>query len=345
MIRVVIVGDGYAAADLVRVLSLHEKVRIAAVTSVDNVGRRISELYPSLTGLVDITLQETDLQQLKTQADAAFLALPHGLSVPIVSELAESGIKCVDLGADFRLKDVETYKKHYHLEHERPDLLREAVYGLPEIYRKEVKGARIVANPGCFPTGAILGLAPLLRAGLISTKGIIVDSKSGVSGAGRGLSRNTHFCEVNEGFKAYGVGNHRHAPEIEQELSAAAGEKVSITFTPHLVPMSRGILTTAYAEMKPGARPDEIRRVLEESYGSERFVKLLPPGTYPQTRWVYGSNYVHIGVYTNPDEGRVIVITAIDNLTKGAAGQAVQNFNLLFGLDEAEALKAPAIYP
>ncbi|NLW43779.1 MAG: N-acetyl-gamma-glutamyl-phosphate reductase [Syntrophomonadaceae bacterium] len=345
MIRVVIIGDGYTAADLVRILSLHEKVRITAVTSVENVGAKLSELYPSLTGLVDITLQETDLDQLKTRADAAFLALPHGLSVPIVAELVESGIKCVDLGADFRLKDVEVYKKHYQLEHGRPDLLREAVYGLPEIYRQEVKTARIVANPGCYPTGAILGLAPLLRTGLISSKGIIVDSKSGVTGAGRGLSRNTHFCEVNEGFKAYGVGNHRHAPEIEQELSAAAGEKISITFTPHLVPMSRGILTTAYAEMKPGVRPDEIRGALEESYGSERFVKVLPAGTYPQTRWVYGSNYVHIGVFVNPDDGRVIVITAIDNLTKGASGQAVQNFNLLFGLDEAEALKAPAIYP
>jgi N-acetyl-gamma-glutamyl-phosphate reductase len=345
VIRVAIIGDGYAAADLVRILSIHEEVQLVAITSVDNIGQKISEVYPSLTGLVDITLQETDLDMVKTQAEAAFLALPHGLSVPIVAELAESGLKCVDLGADFRLKDVQTYKKHYHLEHERPDLLAEAVYGLPEIYRHEIKGARVIANPGCFPTGAILGLAPLLRAGLISTRGIIVDSKSGVSGAGRGLSRTTHFCEVNEGFKAYGVGTHRHAPEIEQELSMAAGEKVAITFTPHLVPMSRGILTTAYAELTQGTAPDEIRVALEDTYRDERFVKVLPAGNYPQTRWVYGSNYVHIGVHVNPDNGRVIVISAIDNLTKGAAGQAVQNFNLLFGLSESEALKNPGIYP
>ena len=345
MIRVAIIGDGYAAADLVRLLSTHEAVQLVAITSVDNVGMNISEVYPSLTGLVDITLQETDLKRLKMQSEAVFLALPHGLSVPIVAELAESGIKCVDLGADFRLKDVHIYKRHYQLEHERPDLLQEAVYGLPEVYRDQIKEARIIANPGCFPTGAILGLAPLLRAGLISTRGIIVDSKSGVTGAGRGLSRNTHFCEVNEGFKAYGVGTHRHAPEIEQELSAAAGQQVSITFTPHLVPMSRGILTTAYAELKPGTSPDEIRSALEDCYRDERFVKVLPQGAYPQTRWVYGSNYVHIGVHVNPDNGRVIVISAIDNLTKGAAGQAVQNFNLLFGLNESEALKNPGLYP
>jgi len=345
VIRVVIIGDGYAAADLVRILSIHEEVQLVAITSVDNVGMKISEVYPSLTGLVDITLQATDLKELKQQADAAFLALPHGLSVPIVTELAESGVKCVDLGADFRLKDVQTYKEHYHLEHERPDLLQEAVYGLPEIYREQIKGARIVANPGCFPTGAILGLAPLLRSRLISTRGIIVDSKSGVSGAGRGLSRNTHFCEVNEGFKAYGVGTHRHAPEIEQELSVAAGEKVDITFTPHLVPMSRGILTTAYAQLNPGTAPEDIWKALEDTYGGERFVKVLPAGVYPQTRWVYGSNYVHIGIHVNPDNGRVIVITAIDNLTKGAAGQAVQNLNLLFNLDESQAIKHPGLYP
>lgn len=345
MIRVVIVGDGYAAADLVRILSIHEKVQVVSITSVDNVGRGFAEIYPSLTGLVDVTLRETDLKELKTQADAAFLALPHGLSVPLVAELVESGIKCVDLGADFRLRDVQTYKQHYHLEHERPDLLREAVYGIPEIYRDKIKEARIIANPGCFPTGAILGLAPLLRSGLISTRGIIVDSKSGVSGAGRGLNQTTHFCEVNEGFKAYGVGTHRHAPEIEQELSQAAGDKVSITFTPHLVPMSRGILTTAYAELSPGTGPDEIRKALEDSYSGERFVKVLPSGVFPQTRWVYGSNYVHIGVHVNPENGRVIIISAIDNLTKGAAGQAVQNFNLLFGLNESEALRIPGIFP
>ncbi len=345
MIKVVIVGDGYAAADLVRILSIHEGVQVVAITSVDNIGREFAEVYPSLTGVVEVALQETNLTELKKQADAAFLALPHGLSVPLVAELVESGIKCVDLGADFRLKDVKTYKKHYHLEHERPDLLQEAVYGIPEIYREQIKDSQIIANPGCFPTGAILGLAPLLRSGLISKYGIVVDSKSGVSGAGRGLSQNTHFCEVNDGFKAYGVGTHRHRPEIEQELSLAAGDKVSITFIPHLVPMSRGILTTAYAELRPGIKPDEVRRALVDSYSEERFVKVLPPGVFPQTKWVYGSNYVHLGAYVDPENNRVIIISAIDNLTKGAAGQAVQNFNLMFGFDEAEGLKSPGIFP
>lgn len=345
MIKAVIIGDGYAAADLVRILSVHEHVQVAAITSTENIGRKFSDVYPHMTGLTDLTLKATDPSELRNEGEVAFLALPHGLSVPIVAEMLEGGVKCVDLGADFRLRDTDTYKKFYDLEHARPDLLSEAVYGLPEIYRSDVKACRIVANPGCYPTGAILGLAPLLRQKLISLGGIIVDSKSGVSGAGRSLSRNVHFCEVNEGFKAYGIGTHRHAPEIEQELSAAARDKVRITFTPHLVPMNRGILTTSYAELNPGVSPAEIRGAFEETYTGERFVKILPEGVFPQTKWVYGSNYVHIGIHVNPDTGRVIIISALDNLTKGAAGQAVQNFNLMFGLDESEALKIPGLYP
>lgn len=345
VIKVVIIGDGYAAADLVRILYGHEKVQIVSVTSADNVGRRFSEVYPSLTGMADITLQETDPSQLKKQGDVAFLALPHGLSVPVVAELIEGGVRCVDFGADFRLRDVNIYKQHYLLDHERPDLLQEAVYGLPELYREQIRNTRIVANPGCYPTGASLSLVPLLQNGLISTSGIIVDSKSGVSGAGKGLSQTTHFCHVNENFKAYGVGTHRHAPEIEQELSVAAGKQVNITFTPHLVPMNRGILTTAYGELRKGVKPHEIREAMEDFYQGERFVKVLPHGVYPETKWVYGSNYAHIGIYVNPDNGRVIIISAIDNLTKGAAGQAVQNFNLMLGLDEGMALQSPGLYP
>ncbi|MGE5422674.1 MAG: N-acetyl-gamma-glutamyl-phosphate reductase [Ignavibacteriales bacterium] len=345
MVKVGIIGDGYTVADLMRIFAIHDHVDVKAITSTDNIGRRLTDVYPHLTGLSDIVLEATEPKRLVGKVDAVFLALPHGLSVPLVAELTEAGIKCVDLGADFRLRDPLIYKKYYHLEHERPDVLKQAVYGLPEIYRAEIIQTPVVANPGCYPTSAILPLAPLLKAGVISTIGIIVDSKSGVSGAGKGLSQNTHFCEVNEGLKAYGVGTHRHGPEIEQELSRAADTPIKITFTPHLIPMNRGILTTAYANLAEEVGTNEVRRALEEVYAGERFVKVLPEGVFPQTKWVYGSNYVHIGIHVDPETGRVILVSALDNITKGASGQAVQNFNLMFGLDEAEALKAPGIFP
>ncbi|MGE5372814.1 MAG: N-acetyl-gamma-glutamyl-phosphate reductase [Solirubrobacterales bacterium] len=345
MIQTAIIGDGYTAAELVRLLAGHGGACVAAITSTEHIGRRFDEVYPQLTGMTDIVLEPTDSAALAGRVQAVFLALPHGLSVPIVGELVKRGIRCVDLGADFRLQDPAVYQAHYHLEHKNVDLLARAVYGLPEIYREKICGADVVANPGCYPTSAILALAPLLKANLIAERGIIVDSKSGVSGAGRGLALSSHFCEANEGVKAYSVGTHRHRPEIEQELSHAAQKPIKITFTPHLIPMSRGMLSTAYADLLPGVSAARVREAFEAAYTDEPFVRLLPPGTFPQTKWTYGSNYAFIGVHVAEEEGRVIVVSAIDNLTKGASGQAVQNLNLMFGLPETQGLLTPGVSP
>ncbi|MDD3364038.1 MAG: N-acetyl-gamma-glutamyl-phosphate reductase, partial [Syntrophomonas sp.] len=274
-----------------------------------------------------------------------FLALPHGLSVPMVKELSGAGIKCVDLGADFRLKDKKVYEKYYEIVHEAPEMLADAVYGLPELYRDKIRKTAIVANPGCFPTSAILPLAPLLKARVVESRGIIVDSKSGVTGAGKALKASSHFCEVNEGIKAYGVGSHRHGPEIAQELSVAAGETVGMIFTPHLVPMNRGILSTCYCRLRPGARAEQVREVLEDKYRNEYFVDVLPDGVMPHTKWVYGSNFVQIGVYADDESGNVILVSVLDNLCKGASGQAIQNLNLMLGIAESKGLCGAGVHP
>jgi N-acetyl-gamma-glutamyl-phosphate reductase len=263
----------------------------------------------------------------------------------MVRELTQAGLKCVDLGADFRLQDVNIYEQYYEVVHDAPEMLAAAIYGLPELYREQIKACQILANPGCFPTSAILPLAPLLEAGMIETRGIVVDSKSGVSGAGKAARPSSHFCEVNEGIKAYGVGTHRHAPEITQELSRAAGEKVGMVFTPHLVPMNRGILTTSYAQLRQGIAAREIREVLEAKYQSELFVQILEPGVFPHTKWVYGSNYLYIGIYADDDSGQVILVSALDNLCKGASGQAIQNMNLMLGIEEAKGLRGMGVHP
>ena len=283
MFKVAIIGDGYTAAELLRLISDHQQMEVVMVTSADNIGININRLYPQLRSCYDITCQATDLEQIKKHCEAVFLALPHGLSVPMVKELTQSGLKCVDLGADFRLQDANLYQRFYELTHEAPELLREAVYGLPELNREKIKDAQIIANPGCFPTGAILPLVPLLQAGLIEPRGIVIDAKSGVSGAGKAAKPTSHFCEINEGIKAYGVGTHRHAPEIAQELSRAAGETVNMIFTPHLVPMNRGILTTSYAQLRPGVAARQIREALEVQYQAELFVQILEPGVFPHT--------------------------------------------------------------
>lgn len=345
MKKVGIVGDGYTAADLLRLLAGHNEIEVVAILSTENIGRRIDSLYPQLTGYYDLVCEPSQAKALKGRCDGVFLALPHGLSVPIALEMLEAGIKCVDLGADFRLKDPGLYEKYYHLVHEAPEMLSESVYGLTELYRNKIKEANLVANPGCYPTGAIMPLAPLLAAGIIEHEGIIVDSKSGVSGAGRSLKEASHFCEVNEGIHAYGVGNHRLGPEIAQELSLAAGQQVEMIFTPHLVPMNRGILTTSYSRLQPGVPGGKVREVLEAKYAAEPFVQVLPDGTTPHTKWVYGSNQVHIGIYVDESTRRVILISALDNLTKGASGQALQNMNLMLGLEETMGLKAPGIHP
>lgn len=345
MYQVGIIGDGYTAAELLRLMAGHDELRPVLITSTENVGRNISEVYPQLRSFYDLNLQPTDLEMIKARCEAVFLALPHGLSVPMVQDLSAAGIKCVDLGADFRLQDVNIYQKFYELRHEAPDLLKEVVYGIPELYRDEIKNARIVANPGCYPTSAIVPLAPLLEAGVIENKGIIVDSKSGVSGAGKAAKPASHFCEVNEGIKAYGVGTHRHAPEIAQELSRAAGEKVNMVFTPHLVPMNRCILSTCYAQLREGIEPQQIRQVMEEKYQAELFIQLLPPGEFPHSKWVYGSNYIYIGMHVDEESGRVILVSALDNLCKGASGQAIQNMNLMLGIEEAKGLRGMGVHP
>lgn len=345
MYKTGIIGDGYTAAELLRLLAGHDEARAVCIFSTENIGRRITEVYPQLTGLTDLVCQATDLDLIKHECDAVFLALPHGLSVPVVKELAAAGVKCIDLGADFRLKDAAVYEKYYEKVHEAPEMLNDAVYGLPELYREQIRAAMVIANPGCFPTSSILPLAPLLKEGLVEADGIIIDSKSGVSGAGKGLKSTSMFCEVNEGVRAYGVGTHRHGPEIGQELSFAAGKKVKMIFTPHLIPMNRGILTTSYSRLRPGVKAKEIRQALEEKYQDEFFVRVISPGVMPSTRWVYGSNFLDIGVYADDESGNVVLVSALDNLTKGASGQAIQNFNIMMGIDEGKGLKLAGLNP
>ncbi len=345
MIKAGIIGDGYTAAELLRILAGHDEVEVVSVLSTENVGRRIDSLFPHLTGFCSLECEESDVERLIGRCEVVFLALPHGLSVNIALRLLENDIKCVDLGADFRLKDPSLYREYYELEHGAPEMLNKAVYGLPELYRDQIKRSAIVANPGCFPTGAILPLVPLLAQGIIKTDGIVIDSKTGVSGAGRTVKPASHFCEVNEGIRAYGVGTHRHGPEIRQELSLAAGIKVDMIFTPHLVPMNRGILSTCYAQLADGINAGSVRKVLEDSYRDECFVRVLPDGTMPHTKWVYGSNFLDIGIYTDTGSSRVILVSALDNLTKGASGQAVQNMNLMLGLNERKALMYAGVHP
>jgi N-acetyl-gamma-glutamyl-phosphate reductase len=345
MYKVGIVGDGYTAAELLRLIAGHDELEAVAVSSTENIGLRMADIYPHLRTFTKLRCEATNLQSMQERCEAVFLALPHGLSVPMVKELSGAGIKCVDLGADFRLKDIKVYEKYYETVHEAPEMLNDAVYGLPELYREKIIKTAIVANPGCFPTSAILPLAPLLEAGVVESRGIIVDAKSGVSGAGKALKAASHFCEVNEGIKAYGVGSHRHGPEIAQELSVAAGETVGMIFTPHLVPMNRGILSTCYGRLRPGARAEQVRAVLEDKYRDEYFVEVLPEGVMPHTKWVYGSNFVQIGVYADDESGNVILVSAIDNLCKGASGQAIQNLNLMLGIEEKKGLCGAGIHP
>lgn len=290
-------------------------------------------------------VEDADCDMLKEKADVVFLALPHGLAVDIATKLIPVGVKVVDLGADFRFHDTKTYETWYKVEHKNPQLAKEAVYGLPELWRDEVKGASLIANPGCYPTSAILGLSPLLKNGLIDPGSIIIDAKSGVSGAGRTPSAGNIYTETNETIKAYGVTTHRHTPEIEGMLSRIAQRELTVTFTPHLTPMSRGILSTIYANLLPQADGWDLQELYETAYAEEFFVRVLPKGTLPQTQWVRGSNFCDIGVTVDKRTHRVIVVSAIDNLVKGAAGQAVQNMNLIFGLPENTGLLLPPVFP
>ena len=339
-IKVAVIGaSGYAGLELVRLLVRHPGCELAALTSLEYPGRIFSQIFPSLAGIVDLPfMPDPAPEKVAAAAEVIFTAVPHQTAMGMIPRYLDLGCKVVDLSADFRFRDVSLYEQWYQ-GHTAPGLNAEAVYGLPELHREEVRRARLVGNPGCYPTGVILGLAPLARAGLLSPDSVIADCKSGASGAGRQALLGISFCEVNDGFRAYKVLEHRHTPEMEQELSLLAGTMVSVTFTPHLVPMSRGILGTLYANLTEPRTEAELRELYEKFYQGHPFVRLHPAGSLPDTRDVRGANFCDLAIRVAPGGRRVIVISAIDNLTKGAAGQAVQNFNLMMGFPEAMGLE------
>ena len=339
-IRAAVVGaTGYAGAELVRILSSHPDVELTVVTSRQQAGVAFDAIYPALKGVARLACADSDPAVVAAGADVAFLALPHKASMAMVPPLLDAGLKVVDLSADFRFKNQASYEAHYQ-PHSSAHLLERSVYGLCEIYREQVKGADLIGNPGCYPTSILLPLLPLVRAKLVDPASVVADCKSGVSGAGREATAVTHFCHVNESFKPYKVGGHRHTPEIEENISLAAGRAVKITFVPHLVPMTRGMQSTVYTTLTGGAMEPQIRECLESAYRDTPFVRLLPAGRFPDSLHVKGSNYCDIGWIVDPGSGRLVLMSAIDNLLKGAAGQAVQNMNLMFGFAETAGLDA-----
>lgn len=346
MLNVAIVGaSGYTGLELIRILHCHPEVAVTCLTSEQSAGKRISEVFPTLRGRCDLVLENLEPVRVSEKADIIFTALPHKAAMEVVPTFLKLGRKVIDLSADYRLSDPEVYGRWYE-PHLNPANLKKAVYGLPEIRRARIKGAKLVANPGCYPTSIILGLAPLLKQGLINPHSIISDSASGVSGAGRSAKVDSLYCEVNEGYKAYGVGGvHRHTPEIEQELSLLAGEPLKVTFTPHLVPMDRGILSTIYSAPVREMTSADLVRLYAEFYAGEPFVRVLPQGSLPSTAFVRGSNFCDIAPLVDERTGRIIVVSAIDNLVKGASGQAVQNMNLVCGFPETTGLDGLALFP
>ena len=346
MIKVGIIGStGYAGNELVRILHGHQDAEIKWYGSRSYVDRKYADVYQNMFQIVDDVCKDDNMQALAEEVDVIFTATPQGFCASLLDEAILSKVKIIDLSADYRIKDVATYEKWYGIAHQSPQFLKEAVYGLCEVNRKDIKGARLLANPGCYTTCSILTIYPLAKEGLIDMNSMIIDAKSGTSGAGRGAKVDNLFCEVNETMKAYGVTTHRHTPEIEEQLGYASGEQVLLNFTPHLVPMNRGILVTAYATLKPGVTEEEVRNAYEKYYAGEKFVRVLQPGVCPQTKWVEGSNYVDVNVKVDPRTNRVVMMGALDNLVKGAAGQAVQNMNLMFGLDESEGLDLVPMFP
>ena len=340
MIKAGIIGaTGYAGGELVRILTAHKDVEIKWYGSRSYIDQKYASVYQNLFQMDD------NMEELAEQVDVIFTATPQGLCASLVNEQILSKVKIVDLSADFRIKDVSVYEKWYGIEHKSPQFIEEAVYGLCEVNREEVKKARLVANPGCYTTCSILTAYPLAKEGLIDMSTLIIDAKSGTSGAGRGAKTANLFCEVNENMKAYGVATHRHTPEIEEQLGYASGEEVVLNFTPHLVPMNRGILATEYAKLKKDVSWEEVKAIYDKYYEDEKFIRVLDKGICPETKWVEGSNYVDIGFQIDPRTKRIIMMGAIDNLVKGAAGQAVQNMNLMFGLPEREGLELVPMFP
>ena len=339
----VVGATGYAGAELVRILNGHPNVALSVVTSRQYANVRFDQVYPAMRDHVDLVCEELNLDRLKSDCEVIFMALPHKIPMSIIPELMAADKQVVDLSADFRFRDAELYEKAYQ-PHDAPELLSKAVYGLSEVFYQQIQKAKLIGNPGCYPTSTLLPTVPLLQAGLIDPDHIIIDSKSGVSGAGRSLSLGTHYCQVNDSFKAYKVASHRHNPEINAIMSQIVGSPVGVTFVPHLVPMGRGMLTTQYAHIQAGVTADDIRACLTDYYAERAFIRLCPPGVFPETMHVRGTNHCDIGFEVDRVQRRVILISAIDNLVKGAAGQAVQNMNIMCGLNEADGL-AQAPYP
>lgn len=344
MIRVGVIGStGYAGAELVRILTAHPRVDLTILTSRQYAGAAFADIYPAMAGVVNITCEPNEMETVCDRADVLFMALPHKIPMSIAPALIARGKKIIDLSADFRFKNADAYESAYQ-PHSAKELLGEAVYGLSEVYGDDIRNARLVGNPGCYPTSILLPLVPLVRAGLVDIRTIIADAKSGVSGAGRAASLTTHFCEVQESFKAYKVAAHRHNPEIDEVLSRAADTPVAITFVPHLVPMIRGMLTTIYASVTPEASLKTIRNCLTDFYAPHPFVRIVPENRLPDTRHVRGTNFCDIGIRMDARSNRLILVSVIDNLVKGAAGQAVQNMNIMAGLDQTTGLAQPP-YP
>ncbi len=346
MIQAGVIGaTGYAGSELVRLLLQHPNVELKTVTSQRYIGKYFCDVYENYRQMSPLICEEEDIEKMAEQCDVVFLALPHGVAAKKVTKEILQKTVIIDFGADFRLQNVQDYEKWYGLEHEGKDLLKEAVYGLCEINREKIKTARLIANPGCYTTCSILSLIPLLAEGLAENNSLIIDAKSGVSGAGRGTVTESLYCEANESIKAYKVAAHRHTPEIEEQLSYAAKEKITLSFTPHLTPMNRGILATCYATAKAGVTEKNVRDAYEKWFGEEYFIRMTKKGVFPETRWVKGSNFLDIGWMVDQRTNRIIVIGAIDNLVKGAAGQAVQNMNIVFGLAENTGLCQPPMFP
>lgn len=346
MVKVGIIGStGYAGQELVRLLLGHKEAEIVWYGSRSYIDKKYSEVFGNMFEIVDDKCLDDNMDELAEKADVIFTATPQGLCASLVNEEILSKVKIIDLSADFRIKDVSVYEKWYGIEHKSPEYIKEAVYGLCEINREDIKGRRLVANPGCYTTCSILSLYPLVKEGVIDPDTIIVDAKSGTSGAGRGAKINNLFCEVNESIKAYGVTTHRHTPEIEEQLGYACGREIMINFTPHLVPMNRGILVTAYGNLTKAYTYDEIKAIYDKYYADELFVRVLEKDVCPETRWVEGSNYVDVNFKIDERTKRVVVMGALDNLVKGAAGQAVQNMNLIFGLPESMGLMQAPMFP
>lgn len=346
MIKAGIMGaTGYAGGELARLLLQRDDVEITWYGSKSYVDQKYASVFKNMVQFVDDACMDDNMEALAEQADVIFTATPQGFCASLMNETVLSKAKVIDLSADYRIKEVAVYEKWYNIEHKTPEYIQEAVYGLPEINRDKIKDARLIANPGCYPTCSFLSVYPLVKEGLIDPNTVIIDAKSGTSGAGRGAKVDNLYCEVNESIKAYGVGVHRHTPEIEEQLSLVAGKPVTISFTPHLVPMNRGILVTAYGTLLKSVTYEEVKAIYDKYYENEYFVRVLGRDEAPQTKWVEGSNFVDVNFKIDPRTNRVVMMGAMDNLVKGAAGQAIQNMNIMFGLPENQGLKLVPMFP